>query len=161
MKLLAPSLLRPAILALVLAGVLGPAGRAGAEPDDADAPLRVSANHRYLVDRKGAPFLLQGDAAWSLIANTTREEADLYLRNRRAKGFSAILINLIEHKFAKNAPKNIYGDAPFLGQTDLGAPNEKYFEQADWVIRRAGENGLFVLLAPGLSRLHRPRRGIL
>ena len=148
MKLLAPSRLRPAILALVLAGVLGPAGRAGAEPGDADPPLRVSANHRYLVDRSGAPFLLQGDAGWSLIANTTQEEADLYLRNRRAKGFTAILINLIEHKFARNAPRNIYGEAPFSGQTDLGAPNEKYFAHADWVIRRAGENGLFVLLAP-------------
>jgi hypothetical protein len=133
---------------LVLAGALGSTGGVGAEPADADAPLRVSANHRYLVDRSGAPFLLQGDAGWSLIANTTREEADLYLRDRRAKGFTAILVNLIEHKFAKNAPRNIYGEAPFAGQTDLGAPNEKYFEHADWVIRRAGENGLFVLLAP-------------
>ncbi len=148
MKLHPPSRLCPAILALVLAGALGLTGAVGAEPADADAPLRVSANHRYLVDRSGAPFLLQGDAGWSLIANTTKEEADLYLRNRRAKGFTAILINLIEHKFARNAPRNIYGEAPFAGQTDLGAPNEKYFEHADWVIRRAGENGLFVLLAP-------------
>jgi hypothetical protein len=121
---------------------------ASAQPDDADAPFRISANHRYLVDRHGVPFLLQGDAGWSLIANATKEDADAYLRNRRAKGFSAILVNLIEHKFAKNAPRNIYGEAPFPDPSDLSVQNEKYFEHADWVIRRAAENGLVVLLAP-------------
>jgi hypothetical protein len=124
-------------------------GRAAApDPAEADPPLRVSENHRYLVDRKGAPFLLQGDAGWSLIANLTKEDADRYLRNRRDKGFSAILVNLIEHKFAKNAPRNLYGDAPFAGKTDFSAPNESYFSHADWVIRRAGDYGLVVLLAP-------------
>src|SRR5271163_472827 len=88
----------------LLALVAAVAGAARAQPAGADAPLRVSGNHRYLLDRSGAPFLLQGDAAWSLIANATREEAAVYLQNRRAKGFSAILVNLIEHKFAKNAP---------------------------------------------------------
>jgi|CZKI01.1.fsa_nt_gi hypothetical protein len=124
------------------------AGAASAQPADSDAPLRISANHRFLIDRHDVPFLLQGDAAWSLIANATREEADAYLRNRRAKGFNAILVNLIEHKFAKNAPRNAYGEAPFPDPSDFSVPNGKYFEHADWVIRRAGEGGLVVLLAP-------------
>ena len=94
------------------------------------------------------PFLLQGDAAWSLIANLTSEDAEIYLKNRHAKGFNAVLVNLIEHKFAKNAPRDIYGEAPFRGAADLSAPNEKYFQHADWVIRKAAENGLVVLLAP-------------
>ena len=118
------------------------------QPPDSDAPLRVSANHRYLIDRHDVPFLLQGDAAWSLIANATNEEAASYLKNRRAKGFNAVLVNLIEHKFAKNAPRNIYGAVPFSGASDFAAPNDKYFEHADWVIRTAAENGLVVLLAP-------------
>ena len=127
----------------------GPRVAVAAEPAEGrDAPLRVSENHRYLVDRHGAPFLLQGDAAWSLIANLTREEADQYLRTRRAQGFNAVLVNLIEHKFAKNAPRNVYGDAPFGGATDFSRPEEKYFAQADWVIRRAADQGLLVLLAP-------------
>src|ERR1035438_7234219 len=88
----------------LLACMAAVAGAASAQPADSDAPLRISANHRFLIDRHDVPFLLQGDAAWSLIANATREEADAYLRNRRAKGFNAILVNLIEHKFAKNAP---------------------------------------------------------
>jgi len=124
------------------------AGGALAEPAGTDAPFRISENHRYLVDRHDVPFLLQGDAAWSLIANLTKEDAEVYLKNRHDKGFNAVLVNLIEHKFAKNAPRNLYGDAPFSGATDLSAPNEKYFQHADWVIQKAAENGLVVLLAP-------------
>ena len=130
-------------LALALLAVTG-----AAQPMDSDAPLRVSANHRYLVDRHDVPFLLQGDAAWSLIANTTPEEASAYLRNRRAKGFNAILVNLIEHKFAKNAPRDLAGEAPFAGGADFSAPNEKYFAHADQVLREAAANGIVVLLAP-------------
>jgi hypothetical protein len=124
------------------------AGAALAQPAGTDSPLRISGNHRFLVDRGGAPFLLQGDAAWSLIANATEQEASLYLQDRRAKGFTAVLVNLIEHKFARNAPRNAYGEAPFPVPIDFAAPNGKYFDHADWVIRKAAENGLVVLLAP-------------
>ncbi len=131
-----------------IAGLLLAAIQAPAQGVDADAPLRVSENHRYLVDRAGTPFLLQGDAAWSLIANLTKEDAETYLRNRKAKGFNAVLVNLIEHKFAKNAPRNLYGEAPFPDPADFSVQNEKYFEHADWVIRKAAEYGQTVLLAP-------------
>jgi hypothetical protein len=100
------------------------------------------------VDSRGTPYLLQGDAGWSLIANTTKEEATAYLQNRHAKGFNAVLVNLIEHKFAKNAPRNAYGEAPFPDVSNLGVPNERYFEYADWVVREAARNGITVLLAP-------------
>jgi Protein of unknown function (DUF4038) len=129
-------------------------------------PFRVSENHRYLVDQDSTPFLLQGDAAWSLIANATKEEAAAYLQNRQAKGFDAVLVNLLEHKFAKkapkNAPKNAYGEAPFTKMSDWSVPNNKYFDHADWDIRKAAENGQVVLLAPAYlgypdteERLHR------
>ena len=38
--------------------------------------LRVSANRRYLVDQSGVPFLLQGDAAWSLIVALNDTEVE-------------------------------------------------------------------------------------
>ena len=110
--------------------------------------FRISESHRYLTRTDNSPFLLQGDAGWSLIANLTNEDAENYLQNRRAKGFNAVLVNLIEHKFAKNAPGNIYGEAPFPNMSDWSVQNEKYFAHADWVIRKAAENGIVVLLAP-------------
>jgi hypothetical protein len=133
---------------LSLAFILAAADRVQAQQAESGAPFRVSENHRFLIDAHGIPFLLQGDAAWSLIANTTNEEAKVYLRDRKSKGFNAILVNLIEHKFARNAPKNSYGEAPFSDVSDLGLPNEKYFQHADWVIGEAARNGLIVLLAP-------------
>ena len=78
-----------------LACAVALASGAFALPTDADAPLRVSGNQRYLIDRHDVPFLLQGDAAWSLIANVTKEDAATYLKNRHAKGFNAVLVNLI------------------------------------------------------------------
>jgi hypothetical protein len=58
----------------------------------ADFPLRVSANHRYLEDRNGRPFLVQGEAAWSLVTGVTKQEAERYLDDRRRKGFNAIIV---------------------------------------------------------------------
>lgn len=109
-------------------------------------PLRAGPDHRRLIDGNGVPFLVQGDAAWSLISALTKEEAEKYLETRRHQGFNSIIVNLIEHKF--NGPVNRYGDGPFRTPGDFSTPNEKYFEHADWVIRRAGEKGFQIFLAP-------------
>ncbi|HMD86395.1 MAG TPA: glycoside hydrolase family 140 protein [Terriglobia bacterium] len=110
--------------------------------------LSPSANKRYLVDQSGTAFLLQGDAAWSLIVGLPDAEVEQYLKNRRQKGFNTIIVELIEHKFCKKPPLNEAGDAPFTTPGDFSTPNEKYFAHADWVIRKAGEYGMQVLLVP-------------
>jgi hypothetical protein len=71
-----------------------------------------------------------------------------YLQNRRDKGFNTVMVELIEHKFCKKPPLNVAGDAPFKTPGDFSTPNEKYFAHADWVIRKAAENGIQVLLYP-------------
>ena len=116
---------------------------AGAGPS---FPVSASANGRYLVDAKGAPFRIQGDAAFSLIANLTFAEAQTYLSDRQAKGFNAILVNLLEHKFAVNPPRNRNGDAPFTTAGNFSTPNEAYFSFADAVIDLAASKGMLVLL---------------
>src|SRR5690348_12742655 len=93
-------------------------------------PLRVGPDHRHLIDQNGEPFLVQGDAPWSLIVGLTNEEAEKYLETRRQQGFNSIIVNLIEHKF--RGPVNRYGEGPFLTAGDFSTPNEKYFEHADW-----------------------------
>ena len=111
-------------------------------------PLAVSPNDRYLQDARGRPLLVHGDAAWSLIAQLTREDAESYLRDRRARGFNTILVSLVEHLFSSNAPANIYGDSPFQRPGDFTTPNEAYFAHAEFVLRRTAEEGFLVLLAP-------------
>ncbi len=111
-------------------------------------PLRWSENGRYLVDAQGRPFLIHGDSAWSLIADLTTKEAEIYLDERRARGFNTLLVNLIEHKFAHNAPRNANGAAPFAEPGSLERPNDAYFDHAERVVQQAAERGLLVLLVP-------------
>lgn len=110
-------------------------------------PLKVSSNNRYLVDQNNQPVFWNGDTPWSLIVQVSKADADFYLNNRQAKGFNVILVNLIEHQFASNAPRNFYGDAPFTGAA-FATPNEAYFAHADYVISGAVQRGITVLLDP-------------
>jgi hypothetical protein len=140
------------ITALIL--TLLPAGAPGASAQEAGSarfPLKLVSGQRYLSDADGKPFLIQGDSAWSLIAQLTQEDADAYLADRKKRGFNTLLISLIEHQFAKNAPANAYGEMPFVGTSYFKTPNERYFAHADWVLRRAAEYGFLVLLAPAYS----------
>jgi len=110
-------------------------------------PLKVSENHRYLVDQRGRPFRIQGDSAQSLIANLTYAEAGTYLADRCSKGFNTVNINLLERKFAINAPKNRRGDDPFTDRVNFATPNEAYFDFADSIIDLAASKGMLVTLA--------------
>ena len=83
------------LVAVSLMGFLLATVTAKAQLPGAVTQLTPSANQRYLVDQKGDPFLLQGDAAWSLIVATESDaEVEQYLENRRQKGFNTILVNL-------------------------------------------------------------------
>jgi len=110
-------------------------------------PLKASANHRYLVDQNGQPFFIDGDAAWSLIAHLSDGDKDTYLANRQAHGVNMVIVNLIEHLYATNAPKDVYGNAPFTGKT-FTTPNDAYFQHADYAINDAASKGIVVLLDP-------------
>ena len=111
-------------------------------------PLRIAAEGTYLKDAQGKPFLITGDAAWSLIADLSPEEADLYIADRKARGFNTILVSLIEHEFSRNAPNNAAGIAPFLAAGDFSRPNARYFSDAEHVLDAALKAGMLVLLAP-------------
>jgi hypothetical protein len=145
--------MRPAnySIAVLLAWLLSPLALNGAEPDTATGPrfpLKISENRRFLIDQDGKPFLIHGDSAWSLLVQLNLDEVDQYLADRRAKGFNAILVNLLEHKFADKPPKNRKGDGPFREPGNFATPNEEYFTFVDEVIRRAGKQGMCVFLCP-------------
>jgi hypothetical protein len=109
-------------------------------------PLQVSANRRYLTDQQGRPVLVHGDTPWSLFSALNEAEVERYLADRVAKGFNALIANLVEHRF--NGPLNRQGDPPFTDPLDLSTPNERYFAYADWIVQRAAEYGFLLLLAP-------------
>ena len=110
-------------------------------------PLKLSPGNRYLIDKNNRPFFWSGDAAWSLIAQLSKQDVDLYLDNRKEKGFTVIIVNLIEHKFCTSPPANFYGELPFIDKPFV-SPNEKYFAYADYIIKAAARRNIVVLLAP-------------
>ena len=110
-------------------------------------PLKAAAGNRYLADQANQPFFWSGDAAWSLIAQLSLKDANLYLDNRSEKGFTVIMVSLIEHKFCTDPPSNIHHELPFTGRP-FTSPNEKYFAHADSVIESAARHNIVVLLAP-------------
>ena len=113
----------------------------------AEAPrLRVSSNHRYLVQADGRPFFYLGDTAWELFHRLNREEADRYLENRARNGFTVIQAVVLAELDGLKTP-NPYGDVPFLTD-DPSRPKEKYFQHVDYVVNKAASLGLFIGMLP-------------
>jgi hypothetical protein len=118
-------------------------------------PLKVSANHRYLVDQNNRPFLLVGDAPQALIGVRNEADAAVYFADRKAHGFNAAWINLLcdDYTFCNSNGTTSDGIAPFNSGTgpssyDLSAPNLTYFSKVDDVLNLAAQNGIVVFLDP-------------
>ncbi len=108
--------------------------------------LRVSENRRFLIEEDGSPFFYLGDTAWELFHRLDREEADRYLRDRAAKGFTVIQAVVLAELDGLHVP-NPYGHTP-LKNDDPTQPNEEYFRHVDWVVDRAAELGLYIGMLP-------------
>src|SRR5436190_6136120 len=112
----------------------------------AGAQLRVSENHRYLVQKDGTPFFWLGDTAWELLHRQNREDTLFYLDKRARQSFNVIQTVVLAEMDGLNTP-NAYGQKPLI-DNDPTRPNEKYFEHVDWVFAEASKRGLIIGLLP-------------
>ena len=119
-------------------------------------PVRISANHRYLVDADGVPWRIQADSAWLMSSEATPEEVDEYLRTRSAQGFNAFylmaMVHAGEYEDAKHAPNNRRGDPPLARPDEYSsaaasAASRRYWSWVDDIIIKAGRHGMAVILA--------------
>lgn len=108
--------------------------------------LKVAPGGRHLQYADGRPFLYLGDTAWELFHRLRREEADLYLRNRAAKGFTVIQAVVLAERDGLTVP-NPYGHLPLV-ERDPARPVEGYFEHVDYIVNRAAELKLVVGMLP-------------
>jgi hypothetical protein len=118
----------------------------GRSVDFSHGPLEVSKNKHFLAFKDGTPFFYLGDTAWELFHRVNKKDAEIYLENRRAKGFTVIQAVALAEFDGLNTP-NAEGEKPLLNN-DPSTPNEKYFAHIDWVIKKAEEKGLFIGLLP-------------
>ena len=124
-------------------------------------PLKLSANHRYLVDQNGKPFLMVGDTPQGLMGRLTEDDAEYYFADREAHGFNTLgWIDVMcagnDYKWNKDAvtPDGI---KPFNGYVaggtdfnhyDLSKPNEAYFTRLDHIMQLATKHHLLVFIDP-------------
>ena len=132
-----------ATLAVVLA-----TGRNGA----VFGQLRVSENHRYLTYADGTPFFYLGDTAWELFHRTDRKEADLYLEDRAAKGFTVIQAVALAELEGLRTP-NAYGHVPLIDNDPARpavkpGPNNDYWDHVDYIVSKAESLGLQIGMLP-------------
>ena len=129
------------------------AASAAAPTRDGGLPaLRVSDNHHFLVQSDGAPFFYLGDTAWEIFHRLNREEADRYLQDRAAKGFTVIQAVALAELDGLKTP-NAYGHRPLIDHDPTrpdvreGAGND-YWDHVDYIVDRANALGLRIGLLP-------------
>jgi len=142
---------------LILAGVASSFGK-----NPPEFPTKISSNKRYLVDQNNIPFFIQSDTPWALFVGLTTEDAEIYLEDRRQKGFNSVTVNLIEHWFNRNktaypgSSYNQYGQFPFMNFLsdsipDFTTPNDKYFAHVDTIIHIALKKRIQVMMTPSYT----------
>lgn len=136
------------IFVLLLAGIatanVGAAERGG--------PLRVSVDGHFLQYADGRPFFWLGDTAWELFHRLDRDEADLYIADRAAKGYTVIQAVALAEMDGLGTP-NAYGHLPLVDRdpsrpaTRDGEAND-YWDHVDYIVGKIGEAGMYVGLLP-------------
>jgi Protein of unknown function (DUF4038)/Putative collagen-binding domain of a collagenase len=94
----------------------------------APGPIRVSQNGRYFVDAQGKPFYFLADTQWELFRRYSLSEAKLILENRKAKGFTVVMVMLTG--VGDGTGPNLEGQHPWLND-DPATPNPDYFTNMD------------------------------
>ena len=123
-----------------------------------DGPLCVSENKKYL--RAGeTPFFWMGDTAWLLIQRSSREDADLYLKNRADKGFNVIQAVLTNARREGDS----LGSLQLMEEVDIlrciGPENEPYWQHVEGVLDIAEELGVYIGCLPIWGKV--ARRGFI
>jgi len=114
-------------------------------------PRKISLNGRFFTDDQGSPFFWLGDTAWPLFTHYSRQEAEAYLENRAAKGFTVIQGVLVWFGGSGADPSgispNTKGEFPWLDK-DPANPNPAFFEHVDHLLSFSQNLGLTLAIVP-------------
>jgi hypothetical protein len=115
---------------------------------------RMSPGGRSLVHADGTPAILVADTAWALPWRATEDEVLDYARDRRAKGFNAVLLMSVQPDMRASGPRDRTADEGFdVGFEDLptgrlNRPNYAYFRYLDRLLGILVEHGIVPVLQP-------------
>lgn len=107
--------------------------------------LKVSKNKRYFVNGE-SPFFWLGDTAWLIFTNISEKEAEIYIKNRAAKGLNVIQAVLVY------ATKDMT-DINKMPVKNCDITEGKYWEYCDKIIYKAEKEGMYMALLPSWGSL--------
>ncbi len=120
--------------------------------------LHISTDGHRLVKEDGLVFFYMADTGWEMFHRLNKEETELYLKDRKAKGFNVIQAVILAEQDGLNTP-NAEGERPLI-DNNPAKPNEAYFKHADWVFKKAEELGLYIAALPSWGDKWNLRWGI-
>jgi hypothetical protein len=115
------------------------AGAIEKTPSEPVYPVKVSANHRYFVDQKGAPVFWLGTTQWQLFREYSLDDARTIIEKSKERGFAFAQVMLMG--VGDGTKPNVHGEKPWHDNNPL-TPNEGYFKNVDAVVQIARENNL-------------------
>lgn len=101
----------------------------GKSVDFSHGNLQVSPNKHYLQHADGTPFLYLADTGWEMLSRLNEAEVELYLENRRAKGFTVI-------------------QTVIMDELDGRTVDSTYLDWIKKVLNIAKEKGIYLALVP-------------
>lgn len=113
--------------------------------------LRVAKSGTHLEHADGTPFFFLADTTWNGPALSTAEDWQLYLQDRKSKGFTAIQFNAVCPW--RSAPTDLEGRTAYTITDGKLIPNEQFFKRLDARLKAVNDAGL--LAVPVLVWAHK------
>lgn len=107
--------------------------------------IRISQDRRFFVTEDGQPFFYLADTAWTMVSHLNAGEIDLYLADRKAKGFTVIQLVLVP--WDARSKGTVAGERPFIAN-DIGQPNPRYFDFVEEVLEKIEAQKLYPAVVP-------------
>jgi hypothetical protein len=109
---------------------------------------------RNLKFRDGSSDLIVADTAWALPWRATVEDVKLYAKDRRTKGFNAVLLMVVQPDMGARGPRDRGADEGFavgfedLHEGHINLLNPNYFDYLDSLISVLVENEIVPVYSP-------------
>lgn len=139
--------MRPALCLLLLL----PAVAAAADPFDTHGRIRVAKSGTHLEHADGTPFFFLADTCWTGPALSSAEDWAVYLKDRRAKGFTAVQFNMVSPW--RTAPTDAEGRQSYTLRDGKFEVNEEFYKRVDARMKAINDAGL--LAVPVLCWAHK------
>ncbi len=135
-------------------GALKSIAYSGDDPFLKNGLLKMSKGHRNVVHHSGKSFLMVAETPWSLPFRATKEQVEIYAKNRQEKGFNTALLLTLQPDTNAEGPNMRNTEQGFkrafedLSEGHLNQINTDYFQYYDGLVQ--------TLLAYGIVPVHQP-----